>query len=332
MNNALIPANIKIPAHLAARVGAPSALAQSLTGGLSSGESIPRISIKGARFRIVEGDTETVLDSTTLDVVIVGANPRLSKTWYAKSWTPDSEPQAPDCFSLDGVSPDDASASPQSDLCASCPHNAWGSKVTPTGQEIKACSDTKRLAVVASDDPSGPIYLLTVTPAALKGLNQYQKELAVRGIPPEIVKTKVSFDTDASFPKLKFGFGGWLDEDTQETVDGLFGSDSVKEITGERVHQIPKAPPVAPKPVKVAAAPVEEPAPAPAPEQAAAPKRGFGASTPAPEQAAAPKRGFGATKTAAKPKVVPATSSPQAATSLADEIAALVGEMDIDDA
>jgi hypothetical protein len=332
MNNALIPANIKIPAHLAARVGAPSALAQSLTGGLSSGESIPRISIKGSRFRIVEGDTETVLDSTTLDVVVVGANPRLSKTWYAKAWTPDSEPQAPDCFSLDGVSPDDASTSPQSDLCASCPHNAWGSKVTPTGQQIKACSDTKRLAVVASDDASGPIYLLTVTPAALKGLNQYQKELAVRGIPPEIVKTKISFDTDASFPKLKFGFGGWLDEETQEIVDGLFGSDSVKEITGEQVHQIPKAPPVAPKPVKVIAAPVEEPASAPAPEQVATPKRGFGASTSEPEQAAAPKRGFGASKTVTKPKVAPATNGTQAATSLADEIAALVGEMDVDDA
>jgi hypothetical protein len=321
----IVPVNIQVPAHLAARVGVPSTLAASLTGGLTSGQSFPKISIKSSRFRIKEGDTETVLDATTLDVVIVGANPRLSKTWYAKAWDKDAEPVAPDCFSLDGVSPDPESEDPQNDLCASCPHNAWGSKVTPTGQQVKACSDNKRLAVVSADDPSGPVYLLSVTPAALKGLNQYQKELSVRGIPPEIVKTRVSFDTDASFPKLKFTFGGFLDADVQEVVDGLFGTDQVKEITGETlrtpvaVPQIAKVPapaPVAPKPAVKAAAPAVEPAPAPAPAQAAAPKRGFGASKPA------------------KPAAAPAAAAPapQAAASLADEIAALVGEVSADDA
>lgn len=313
----IIPVNIQVPAHLASRVGAPSALAKSLTGGLSSGgESYPRISIKGARFRIVDGDTETVLDSTTLDVVIVGANPRLSKTWYAKQWSKDAEPSAPDCFSLDGIGPDPQSTDPQNDLCASCPQNAWGSKVTPTGQQIKACSDNKRLAVVAAEDASGPVYLLQVTPAALKGLNQYQKELTVRGIPPEIVKTKVSFDTDASFPKLKFGFGGFLEPDVQTVVDDLFGSAKVKEITGETPRtpvDVPQiAAPVAPKPAAKVAPPVEEPVAPAAP--AATPKRGFGAS-----KSAAP-----ATKKAAP---APVAAPPQAASSLADEIAALVGEV-----
>lgn len=331
----IVPVNITVPAHLAARVGVPSMLGAALTGGLSSGQSFPRISIKASRFRIVEGDTETVLDSTTLDVVIVGANPRLSKTWYAKQWDANAEPTGPDCFSLDGVSPDPEAEDPQNDLCASCPQNAWGSKITPSGQQIKACSDNKRLAVVAADDPSGPVYLLSVTPAALKGLNQYQKELSVRGIPPEIVKTRVSFDTDASFPKLKFTFGGFLDADVQEVVDSLFGSEQVKEITGETprtpvaVPQIAKAPapaPVAPKPAVKAAAPVEEPAPAPAPAQAAAPKRGFGASKPAAPAPAAP-----AAK-AAPAKAAAPVQTADAASSLADEIAALVGEVSADDA
>lgn len=329
----IVPVNIQVPAHLAARVGVPSVLGAALTGGLSSGVDFPRISIKASRFRIKEGDTETVLESTALDVVIVGANPRLSKTWYAKAWDKDAEPAAPDCYSLDGISPDPESEDPQNDLCASCPHNAWGSKVTDSGQQIKACSDRKRLAVVAADDASGPVYLLEVTPAALKGLNQYQKELSVRGIPPEIVKTRVSFDTDASFPKLKFTFGGFLDADVQEVVDGLFGSEQVKEITGENprtpvaVPQIARAAaPVAPKPAVKAAAPVEEPAPAPAPAQAAAPKRGFGASkvAAAPAPAAAPAK---PAKAAAAPVV-----TADAATSLADEIAALVGEVSADDA
>lgn len=316
----IVPANIKVPAHLAARVGVQSALAQSLTGGLSSGggEAFPRISIKGARFRIIDGDTETVLDSTSLDVVIVGANPRLSKTWYAKQWTPDSEPSAPECFSLDGIGPDPQSTKPQNDLCASCPQNAWGSKVTPQGQQIKACADQKRLAVVAADDADGPIYLLQVTPAALKGLNQYQKELSVRGIPPEIVKTKVSFDTDASYPKLKFTFGGFLDEGQQSVVDELFGSARVKDITGENprtpvaVPQITAPAPTQTAPKVKAVEVEEEPAPAPAPVV----KRGFGAAKSEPK--AKP----------AAPKAAPApAATPAAASSLADEIAALVGEV-----
>lgn len=323
----LVPVNVQVPAHLASRIGQPSVLAQSMAGGLGSGgESIPRISIKGARFRIVEGDTETVLDTTAIDVIIVGANPRLSKTWYAKAWTPDSEPQAPECFSLDGVSPDPQSTQPQNDLCASCPQNAWGSKVTPQGQQIKACADKKRLAVVSADDPTGPTYLLEVTPAALKGLNQYQKELAHRGIAPEIVRTRVTFDTDASFPKLKFGFGGFNEADAQEAVDPLFGSLQVKEITGENPRQPVAVPqiaaaapaPVAPKPaVKVA-----EPQPAPTPaEPPAAPKRGFGATKQAAPKAAAP----------AAPAAAPA-AAPMAAAALADSIAALVGEVNSDDA
>jgi len=323
MSTALIPTNIKVPAHLAARVGAPSILAQSMAGGLSGGggESYPRISIKGSRFRIVEGDTETVMDSVELDVIVVGANPRVSKTWYAKQWTPDAEPSAPDCFSLDGIGPDPQSTQPQNDLCASCPQNAWGSKITQQGQQIKACSDKKRLAIVSADDPEGPVYLLEVTPAALKGLNQYQKELSHRGLPPEIVKTKISFDTDASFPKLKFGFGGFIDADVQAVVDNLFGSESVKEITGEvpRVQAVPQiaAPaPVAPKPAVRVVEPEPEPAPAPAPVAEATPKRGFGA----------PK----AAKSAPKAAAVPAVDT--GASALADEIAALVGEVNADDA
>lgn len=326
MSNAITLANVQVPAHLAQRVGVPSILSQSLSGGIGGGvESTARISIKGSRFRIAEGGTETVLDSTTLDVVVVGANPRLSKTWYAKAWTPESEPSSPDCFSLDGVGPDAQATEPQNDLCASCPQNAWGSKITPQGKQIKACSDQKRLAVVSADDPTGPIYLLQVTPAALQGLGKYQKELSLRGIPAEIVRTRVSFDTDASFPKLKFDFGGFLDADTQQEVDKLFGSEEVRQITGElRTSAAPAVPKiaapqqVAPRPAPVAAQP--EPAPTPVAEEPAAPKRGFGApkkaATPAPQAKATPA----------------ATATAPSAASLADEIAALVGEVNADDA
>lgn len=331
----LIPSNIQIPAHLAKHVGTPSALNQALGTGIGGGgDNFPRISIKGSRFRIVEDGTESVLDSTSLEVVIVGANPRLSKTWYATQWTPEAEPSSPDCFSLNGVSPHPDSTDPQNDLCASCPQNAWGSKVTPQGKEIKACADQKRLAVVAADDPEGPVYLLQVTPAALAGLGKFQKDLSIRGIPAEIVRTKISFDTDASFPKLKFEFGGFIDEDTQAAVEKLFGTDEVKLITGENdaasTAKLAAPEPVAPKPaVKVAepAPAVVEPAPAEATEpEPAAPKRGFGAS----KKETAPAKTKPAAKTADKPAEKPAVSAESS--NIADEIEALLGDIDADDA
>ena len=232
MNNLVIPELSAVPAHLQHRLQAESPLLTAVTSGIGSG-NMPRISIKGSRFRLIVDGAETVLPESVLETIIVGANPNLSKLWFKDVWEPDND-QVPNCFSFNGVSPDAESEFPQSETCKQCPHNAWGSKITPTGKKVKACADQKRLAVVAKQDPSGEIYLLQVTPSALKGLNAYQKELMHRGIPAEIVSTRISFDTEASYPRLTFSFGGFLESDTQTIVDSLFGSDKVIEITGER--------------------------------------------------------------------------------------------------
>lgn len=325
-NNVIIPSDLKVPAHLANRLSQPSSLGTAMSGGISEGVSIPRISLKGSRFRIIEGGAEMLINTLDLDVIIVGANPGLSKLWYEGQWSPDSEPGAPDCHSLSGIRPEADSKKPQSDNCASCPQNQWGSKITPQGQKIKACADQKRLAVVAASDPTGPIYLLQVTPAALKGLNQYHKELSVRGIPAEVVITKLSFDASASFPKLMFKFGGFLDEHTQAQVDDLFGSSAVHDVTGESSSpqaitlQIEKPNMVRadkPKPVIIEAQ-VEEVVAPPTP---ATPKRGFGANTTVtapPVQAAPPKR------VVAEPPAATTTTS----NALMNDISKLLEDMD----
>lgn len=354
MSNALAPIEgHAIPAHIVARMGQESALQKSLAGGLGGGEALPRISIKGSRFRIVENGEETVLPVTHLDVVVVGANPRLSKTYYAKAWDPD-DVGAPTCKSLSGISPDEDSEEKQSDLCASCPHNAWGSKTGPQGQKLKNCADLKRIAVVSPDDLDGPIYLLQVTPAAIKGLNAYQKGLSSRGIAPEVVKTRVTFDVEASFPKLQFGLGGFLTEEEIARVDEIIASPQVKVITGEpdpnliqtvavttQKPTLVKAAPAAAAPAPKAAAPLKPTTAAPVaqpvaeelpadPPAATALKRGFGKMAPAAAPAvAAPVKA----KAAAKPvKVAAAVEPTEGGQSLADEIAAMVGEEGSDDA
>lgn len=304
--------NLTVPAHVAARIGKESKLSVAMAGGISSGGG-PRISIKGSRFRIVEDGNEEVMDVLSINVVIVGANPRLSKIYYAKQWTPDAEPANPDCFSLDAIKPDPAAASPQHTQCADCQHNAWGSRVTPNGSEVKACTDQKRLAVVAFESVNGPIYLLQVPPASLRALNGYHKELSRRGIPPEVVATRIAFDTDASHPKLVFSFGGFLTAEQQTLVDKLFGAESVLEVTGEKVITLPEPATPAPKLVFQATKPTPVPT-QPTPAPVATPV----ASTVAPIAAASKKRGFGGVAPVAVPVATPAAMAPTATVITAD--------------
>lgn len=285
----VVPINLKVPAHLAKRIGKGQDMAAAnLGGGLSTGPSFPRISIKSSRFRLIEDGAETVLNEPILKAAIVNAGPGLAKTYYASDWDPDADPTGPDCLSMDGVRPDSSVAEPMCDLCAKCPKGAWGSKTMPNGKKAKACSDHKRLAIVAAEDPEGSVYLLQVTPAALGGLNQYSKELSRHGVSPSMVITHIGFDPKASFPKLTFSYGGFLDEDAYNTVSGRMGTDEVLEIIGVQAGSTAPAEEVEPKP-KAKAKPVaveEEEAEAEA-EPVEEPARGFGNAKP--QAAAKPK-------------------------------------------
>lgn len=329
----LIPANISLPAHLQRR-NAPASITAVAAGGLSSGTGYPRISIRASRFHLVEDGTTTTLPDLFLSTVIIGANPRVSKAFYAAQYDGSDDPKAPDCYSLDGVKPAADATNKQSALCANCPKNAWGSKVTPQGKQAKACADKKRLAVVAADDPEGSIYLLEVTPAAFPDFAQYVKNLQLRGIHVETVQTKIGFDNKASFPKLTFAFGGFLSEGAQDAVDARLEDPVIKEITGEAVREAEEdalwnAPQT--RPASVVVTPEPEPEPAPA--------KAFGKpkAAPAPEPEPAPAKGFGKAKAAAKPAakaapMVEPEEAPAAKTaSLSDEIAALIGNLDDDD-
>ena len=338
----IVPIDTQVPAHLANRIGQGSAVTDNMVKGGGLAAEYPRISIKSSRFRIMEDGTETVLDTPALEVVIIGANPNHSKLYYQKAWTgTDSDGGAPDCFSFNGVSPHPEAGSPQNDLCATCPHNAWGSKTTPTGNKTKACADQRRLAIVSADDPEGPIYLLQVTPAALKDFKQYGNDLKRRGIPAEIVRTKISFDPNASFPKLQFAFAGYLSDDLQQKVDGRLDDDIIGEIIGTSQPSAEAAPAPAPAPQVAQAAPqtaptpAPEPAPAPAPEPEA-PKRGFAAAAAAPAAQPAPAQEQAA-QPAAAPQPEPVKEEPAAApvadagtAALADEIASLVAGVNDD--
>lgn len=318
--NALVPTNIQLPAHLSSRVGTQSSVANSLTAGLNSGGGFKRISIRGSRFRIREGNNETVLPDAKLRAVIVGASPNITKTYFKGTFNPKAEDKGPDCYSNDGIRPAADADDPQSQLCASCQHNAWGSKMSESGQRMKACADQKRLAVISADDhsPEPEVYLFQVTPGALNDFRAYGKLLESKGLPPEIVVTEISFDPKEAYPKAVFKFGGFIDEAMVPVVDELVGSSLVREITGEQ----PLVATVLETPVgKTKPSPVRETTPEPEVIEAEV------------EVIEAPKKtkGFGGTPITSTP--VPSPKEPTVVTSsnLANDINDILKGMEEDD-
>lgn len=299
----LVPTNVQLPAHLSDRMGQPSAISSAMTSGIggTGGASFKRISIRGSRFRIREGANETILPDNTLRAVIVGASPNITKLFYKGGYNPkaEGEDKKPDCFSNDGIRPDKNASDPQSQQCGNCPQNAWGSKMSDSGNKMKACSDQKRLAVISADDHSEnpEVYLFQVTPAALTEFRQYGDMLSSKGFPAELVVTEISFDPKQSFPKAQFKFGGFVNESQVATIDKLVGSDTVKEIVGDQAvaaevveQPKPKKPAVTvkaepayvPPPVVIEDAEYEDVTPVEAPK----PAKGFGAAPSAPKTAA----------------------------------------------
>ncbi len=241
----------------------------------SSGAGVfPRISTNKQRFSIVRSGEEPVPIkegknfAAELPVVVLAANPGVYKSFYKNKYVPGVDPEAPVCFSNDGNKPHSASSEKQASSCSTCKHNVFGSRISETGANAKACSDSKRLLVVSPKDISGEVYMINVSATALKPWNTYVKMLTRNGVYPQTVVTKMSFNQETDFPQLAFEYAltlpediiaqviGRLDEaDIAEFSEGSADTESAFERTAE--PETRSTAKVAPR----AAAPVEQPAP-----------------------------------------------------------------------
>ncbi len=190
--------------------------AGSLAAGIQA--SFATISIRGKVFRTKVGGVETpitYLDGPMegqpqpfLDVVILAANDKLSKTYYVADFQEGMD-VPPDCASENGIVPDPSIAEPQNAVCATCPQNVWGSAISKTtGKPVKACQDSKRVAVVPASQTvdMSTVYMLNIPAATLKLLVEYSTILTGAGRPFNGVVTRISFDIEAAYPLLKFQY------------------------------------------------------------------------------------------------------------------------------
>ena len=177
----------------------------NLTGG--SGGGMPRISIRGGRFRQIIGGEQVQVRSDNLPVVILDAG-KVSRTFYAGSYDPEN-PAPPKCWSSDSQKPDASvpENQRQASACAQCPQNIKGS-----GQgQSRACRFGQRLAIAVEGDME-TVYQLQVPATSIfgeavgndMGLQAYSKLLSAHKTPPIAVVTELKFDENSETPKLFF--------------------------------------------------------------------------------------------------------------------------------
>lgn len=217
MSNVVAFNPTQLPAF--AKTGELSALAKTLAGG-GGGQLGKRISIKGGVFRLIsDGKEVAAIEDRFLDVVIVSAASKISRTFYGEAYDPE-KPAPPACWSADGEKPDASIKEPQHVNCAGCPQNIKGSG---TG-ESRACRFSQRLAVVLANDVEGDVLQLTLPATSVFGkeegenrpLQAYAKWLAAQSVGPDMVVTRMKFDTKAQSPKLFFKPMRWLTDDEHE--------------------------------------------------------------------------------------------------------------------
>jgi hypothetical protein len=181
-----------------------------LSAGITGGYGL--IKYRGKVWSIqYHGNTTTLMREDndgprgSIDVVIVKANPQLSKTWYEFGWDENSN-NPPDCASANGITPDQGVPKKQSMACINCPKNAWGSD--PKGGKGKACGDHRRLAVVPKDDlrneSLGGALLLRCPAASLQDMAAFDSRYKAMGYPYYSMAIKIGFDAQESYPKFTF--------------------------------------------------------------------------------------------------------------------------------
>lgn len=248
--------------------GAVSAVTKALAG--EGGGK--RISIKGGVFRLYSAGEEIAsIDERFLDVVIVHAAPKVSRTFYMGKYE-EGKTSAPDCWSPDGERPSPQAEKPQSSTCASCPQNIAGSGDGTS----RACRYSQRLAVVLENDMNGDVMQLSLPAQSIFGkeegknrpLQAYARYMAAMGAGPDAVVTRLKFDTKAPVPKLFFEAKRWLTDDeyaiavekgqTREAINAVTMTVAQTDTKAIPQTEVAGTAPKAAKPAKTAKPKVEE--------------------------------------------------------------------------
>jgi hypothetical protein len=236
--------------------GQKTVLTEAASGGVGGKAEFPHISIKQSRWRLIDVDgTEDVLQTFAISFAIIGINQNVSKAWYAAKYKPGDEPSAPDCYSNNGQVPLPDADRIQSQQCATCDKNVWGSDINPqTGTKLKACKDAKHVSLMflnpenlAEAEPT--IYQQRLSAMSMINFSNFAKEVASQGSALDWIVIKAEFDDTAEYPLIKYSVLRNMTEDEWKVVAKVREGERAQRscnndqkvipILAERVNHVP---------------------------------------------------------------------------------------------
>lgn len=162
-----------------------------------------------------------------MNVIIVAS--MMENHYYTDRFDPDNL-TSPKCFAFseDGtdMAPHELSAEKQSETCATCPHNVFGSADVGRG---KACKNIRKLGIITEDGlddvSAAELAVLKIPVTSVKEWGAYVNSLNANfSLPPFAVVTEVSVVPDPKFQfRIKF-----------KLVGKITDSDSIKALIARR--------------------------------------------------------------------------------------------------
>jgi len=185
-----------------------SSLAKSFVSEGGSTSRRIQTNTNGTFKRIINGEQIGNAVRGEINVIIVGALPKVSRIFYREAYDPSKEATLPNCWSNLGDKPEASAGDPQSKNCAECPQNIKGSG----SNGGRACRFQRRISVLVEGDTSGDVYQFNVPAKSLFGkgvgnvhpFESYVKYLVANNESPDNVVTNISFDPNADTMELLF--------------------------------------------------------------------------------------------------------------------------------
>lgn len=170
--------------------------------GSTGGKDTIRVT-QDKKFELPNGDQADEIVGVVVDFIY--RNEYYIGAYNRKAVTP------PACFSLSDsaadMTPSSNSPMKQSDFCASCQQNQFGS--SPQG-DGKACKNTVFLAILPTDATDDtPITVLKTSPTAVRHFNAHVSKVArTAKLPVYAVATRIHFDPNSTYASLRFDVEG----------------------------------------------------------------------------------------------------------------------------
>jgi hypothetical protein len=225
-----------LPSYIKSRDPNTQTLAQRGLANVGSGSG-PYISIEGNHFTLVDAaGGKMPVQTLHLDVCIIDINDHMSKEYRPPEDKYDpNNPLPPMCWSDNGVAPSSSVAAhnAQSVTCAACPHQVWGSKISQKGNEVQACRDIQKIAVIVPGMPNN-IFRLTIPPNSFKlGWRPYLAKFNIVNFDIWDVVTRLTFK-QGEMGTLEFNPAPspWLDDATVQCRDKALAAKASDVIVG----------------------------------------------------------------------------------------------------